>query len=160
MNDLETPRHGAAGELDAQLHAMRRKGIISVAASLGAGAGLFALIMALQLLDLFRIRGALKAVPYILIVYAVASFVLGVKLFRQRVWAAASSTAVHGLAGLTTFLWMFLTFASGFVSFAGMIVPPLAVAAAVCSGLSITPCIRTRAAQQRLRAAGLETDLV
>jgi hypothetical protein len=146
-------------DVDALLRQTQPGLIVSAAAILAAGTGVFLLITAFQLWDLVVFRGAFKAIPAALGAAGVVSLPLALKIFRLRLWAVVGGLIFFGVAALGTALWFFVSTLSGMFSAAGALAWMLAIGAAVTAGLAISPCQRAVVARRQLAAAGLDITI-
>ena len=133
--------------------------LVHAAASASAATGAFLLITAFQLWDLVVFRGRFKAIPVAFTIVGIVSLPLAVKIWRQRPWAAVAGLALFGPTALGSSLCLFMSFTGGLISAAAALVPPLAIGAAVTTGLAIGSCRRTAAARRRLATAGLDISV-
>jgi len=116
--------------------------------------GLFTLVQAVQLWT-FTLRGWVAAVPFVFISTGLATIALGFFVTKLRGRAAMASSSLSGFMTLLYAGWVVYGLAGGFVSLVGLAMPPLALAAAVATGLVIPAAMRADKARQRLLAQGL-----
>lgn len=156
------PMSGAAA-FDPMLAYQDDIGLTTPTALVKAGAiltlvtGLIAALVGLQLLLTVTFYGGFIAnVPYLLLGGGGATMFLGLKTYRTRGFGAIGATATDALLALGMGYWVLFTASAGYFSLLALVLPPLAVVAAVFAGLSIGPCQRAEAARARLREAGIE----
>jgi hypothetical protein len=145
-------------DVDRELAATQLSGMVKAASGTVVGTGAMLVLGALQLWDVVRLQGLYRAVPLAMALCGVASVVLGLKVYRQRAWAAVAATVLSGLVVLLMGGWFILSTLSGFISVLAMLVPLIAALATIFSGLAIGPCGRAAAARRRLAAGGLDVD--
>jgi peptidoglycan/LPS O-acetylase OafA/YrhL len=145
-------------ELDALIGRTRVTATVRGAAATAAGLGGLLLATAVQLWGLVQMWGVVKLAPYLMLALGVTLLLLAAKVYRQRPWAAVTVFALSLFTALCMALWFLLSTASGFLSLLALLVPLLAVVAAVFSGLAIRPCRQTAAARRQLAVSGIQVD--
>ncbi len=120
--------------------------------------GLFTALQAVQLWG-FVLMGAIKLVPFVMLLLGLAAIVAGFSVLRGRGWATATGTGLCGFVVLAQSGWVVYGLALGFVSLVGFGVPPLALAATVLCGVAIPKAFRADLARRRLAAEGLSTGM-
>lgn len=116
--------------------------------------GLFTLVQAVQLWT-FVLTGWVAVVPYLLIAAGMATIASGFYVTKLRGSAAIAAAAVSGVMVLFHGGWVLYSLVGGFVSLVGFFMPPLALAAAVATGLVIPAARRADLARRRLMDQGL-----
>lgn len=151
---------GPAGPVDldqqlarTQLTFLVRAGAVALA--MGGGLLFFA---GLQLWGAVTLLGPIRFVPWAMLGLGALQIVLGVKVYRQRVWAAWSGAIIAGIVGLATMYWFLLSTVSGFISLLALMTPFFELGAAVMAFLALPSCRRAAAARRRLAADGLDVD--
>lgn len=156
---VDVPAHQEGPvDVDRELAAAQLGAMAKASAGMVVATGALLVLGALQLWDVVRLRGPYQIVPPTMALLGVVSVVLGMKVYRQRAWAAVAATVLSGLVVLGMGAWFIISTLSGFISVLAMLVPLLAALAAIFSGLAIGPCGRAAAARRRLAASGLDVD--
>jgi len=145
-------------DVDQQLEAIRPTAALKAAVGCVAISGVLAALAALQLWDAVILFGVVRFVPYALAVVGIASIVLSLKLYRQRVWAAVTALVLWAVSALGCGLWFLLSASSGFVSLIALLLPLAGALSATLSAVALGGCRRTAAARRRLAAHGLDVD--
>jgi len=132
-------------------------GMVKAGAILSIVTGLIAVLVGVQLLALVTLIGSfIEKVPYVLLLGGVATMYLGLQTYKTKGFGAIGATSASALTALGMGYWVLFTASTGFFSLLALLLPPLAVVAAVFAGLSIGHCLRADAARARLREAGIE----
>lgn len=147
-----------SSEQDEDLAACQPTQLVKAAGVLCMLTGLFTGLQSVQLLG-FRLSGAIKIMPFAMLILGVAAVAIGFYVMRLRGWASAAGTGLAGFIVLFQSAWILLGLAHGFVSLVGFGVPPLALAATVLCGLAIPPSFRADLARRRLAEDGLSTGM-
>lgn len=151
---------GAEGplDLDAELAETKMNFFVRAGAVAAAVTGAVLLFAGLQLWGAVRLDGVWELIPWGMLGVGALQIVLGVKIYRQRVWAATAVTALGGLLALAAVVWFVMATSSGFISLLALMTPFTEAGAAIMAGLALPSCRRAAAARKRLAADGLDVD--
>lgn len=131
--------------------------LVKAGAFLAMATGLILTLVGLQLLLTVTLVGpVLERIPLLLVLGGPATISLGWKTFKTRGWASVGALAITSVIALGMGYWVLFTASAGYFSLLALVLPPLAVVAAVFSGLAIGPCRRADAARMRLQEAGID----
>ena len=150
----------AAGDQDeADLAAAATPLIARIAGGASLLAGVITALTSVQTLTWVRIRGAMAAAPYVMIVVGLAACIVGLQVMRSRAWAAVAATGLAGLMLLLTGGWLVYSISRGLLSLFALADPFLWVLALGLSIVSIDRCARVTAARKRLAERGLDAGI-
>jgi hypothetical protein len=130
-----------------------------VAGGVLALAGGVVALTGVQTMMAVTIRGPVAVVPYVLIGLGLPHLVLGIMVFRARVWAAVAGIAGTSLLTLASAFWLVFGIGHGFFSLYALGAPFVSMAAFVLVLLGLGPCQRSSAARSRLRAQGMDLGI-
>lgn len=148
----------ASADVDLELDNIRLTMMTKAAILLVAATGALLVLGAIQLFGVLRLRGFFRITPYAMLIVGIGGFVIAVKIYKQRVWAAITATVAAGVVALAMGAWFVIAMFGGFISLLGLMTPVLAFIAAVFAALAIGPCKRTSDARRRLAAHGMDVD--
>jgi hypothetical protein len=146
--------------LDAEdaFEATKATSIVRTSTGLVAGTALLLEMSALQLVLNFHLVGLARMVTWGLVVLGAVLFVVAIKLYRQRVWAAQAAIGLAATTAIATAGWLLVLLGSGTFSLYALALPPLSIAAAITSYSALAQCKRASAARERLRGEGVVAD--
>lgn len=143
-------------DLDEQIVATRPNGLVKAAIATTTGTGALLLLCSIYFGWGFRLWGIPAVYP--LLVLGVLEVWLGLKIYRQRVWAAIASVVLSLIIAAGSGLWLILLAFSGFFAMMNLVLPLAALAATLLSGLAVASCLRTHKIRRHLAEQGLDVD--
>ncbi|MCA9643919.1 MAG: hypothetical protein H6718_30370 [Polyangiaceae bacterium] len=143
-----------AGADDIEL--ARPKTVVNAAVLALCGSGVLSILLVLQMLANFRIRGIASVILYSLLLLGAGNLIVGLQLRRLVRWAAPASVIVSTLTALVSIAW-------GLTSLMGLVFSLLAPLSslACCSACLLSFLARKDAlvgasARERLRSGGFD----
>lgn len=95
---------------------------------------------------------------YPLVVLGVVEVWLSLKIYRQRPWAAIAAVVLSAVIAAASGIWLLLLVMSGFFAVMNLVLPLVALTAAVLAGLAIASCLRTVRIRRHLADRGIDVD--
>ncbi len=160
MQPYQPPKDDAQG-LDVpagadDIELARPKPVVNAAALALCGSGVLSVLLVLQMLVNFRVRGVPGAVLYSLLMLGVANVGIGLQLRRLVRWSATAAIAVSTLTALVSIAW-------GITSMMGLVFSLLAPlsslacgAACLLSFLARKDALIGASARERLKSGGFD----
>lgn len=132
----------------------KAKPIVGAAAAAMVVGGIGAVLLSLQMLTGFRVRGLFVVLLYALLALGIGNIAVGSQLRRALKWTANASIAASGALALTSMVW-------GVAALMSLVFSPLtlmacggSLLATILSLVARSSVIETAAARARLRAEG------